>query len=82
MFPFFVRVIAPDNSSGFQILLQNCRFLSWHQSTLVWPQTLSLFFFSFFFLLFFYLRGHNTCIACRIFVYFSPLARKKVFVQP
>ena len=45
---------------------------------LVWPQTLSLFFFSFFFFFFFFfLKGHNTCIACRIFVYFSPLARKK-----
>ena len=54
-------------------------------STIVWPQTLSLFFFSFFFLIFFFffffffLKGHNTCIAYRIFVYFSPLARKKGF---
>ena len=35
------------------------------------------FIFLFFLFLLFFLRGHNTCIACRIFVYFSPLARKK-----
>ena len=35
------------------------------------------FIFLFFLFLLFLLRGHNTCIACRIFVYFSPLARKK-----
>ena len=50
---------------------------------IVWPQTLSLFFFSLFFSSFFFFfcffRGHNTCMACRIFVYFSPLARRKVF---
>ena len=35
------------------------------------------FIFLFFLFLLFFLWGHNTCIACRIFVYFSPLARKK-----
>ena len=34
-------------------------------------------FFFFFFFFFFFLKGHNTCIAYRIFVYLSPLARKK-----
>ena len=37
------------------------------------------FIFLFFLFLLFFLRGHNTCIACRMFVYFSPLARKKGF---
>ena len=38
--------------------------------------TVSLFFyFLFLFFFFFFLRVHNTCIAYRIFIYFSPLAR-------
>ena len=41
------------------------------------PDPFFIFLFSLFLLLF--LRGHNTCMACRIFVYFSPLARRKVF---
>ena len=41
------------------------------------PDPFFIFLFFFFFFFFFFLRGHNTCIACRIFVYFSPLARKK-----
>ena len=37
------------------------------------------FFIFLFFLFLLFLRGHSTCIACRIFVYLSPLARKKSF---
>ena len=48
------------------------------RGAVVWPQTLSFFSsLSFSSLFFFFLKGHNTCIAYRIFVYFSPLARKK-----
>ena len=35
-----------------------------------------IFIFSYLFF-FFFLKGHNTCIAYRSFVYLSPLARKK-----
>ena len=66
----------------FWFLQVNMSELIWANNSMlchVWSGPRPFLYFSFLSFSSFFLRGHNTCIACRIFVYFSPLARKKGF---